>query len=83
MSGYRVPMANLDDDFLPYRAGVLGALVYRQAAGLPVEIELEDADGNVLGSTYLLRVALFTEPDGRPTKLKILGRLSRPTPPAE
>ena len=67
-----------DGYFSPYPAHNLGAILYRVQAGVPVEIEIEDPDGNVVGRAGRLYLAELQDQDGKPIGLKVIGRMSRP-----
>ncbi len=68
-----------DDTFGTYRAVLLGGTLLGFPPGVPVLIEIEDADGNVIGTTDQLYVARFENASGEPTHAKIIGRVKRPS----
>lgn len=67
-----------DDTFGTYIAYNLGTTLMLFPPGVPISIQIEDEDGNVIGTTDQLQVAGFEDATGEPTHARIIGRVKRP-----
>ncbi len=61
--------------FSPCRANQLAAALVHGNARIPVEIQLEDENGTVVGTADQLHLVELEDADGEPTKIVIIGRV--------